>query len=137
MGLIPYSFGGSLTLIGGSRDRRRWPRVPIQINVTLSSGVQVLTVANLRDISSGGGYIEMQGPLNPAKEVWEDQRITVRFLLPGATAEIALSGRVARLERESPGAPCLGLGVEFLDVPTAAAEAIETYITSLVDPSRG
>ena len=125
-----------MTLIGGSRDRRRWPRVPVQINVQVGIGVRVVTVANLRDISAGGAYIELQGPLNPAIAIATDEHVLARFLLPGTTSEVELSGRVVRLDREHAEGPVLGLGVEFLSVPAAARALIDAYVSAQLTAAR-
>jgi len=111
--------------------------VPIQIKVEVGFGVHVLTVANLRDISGGGAYIELHGPLNPAHAIAREERVLVRFLLPGTTTELELTGRVARLDREAAGGRVVGLGVEFLDAPAVARELIEAYMLQQAGTPRG
>jgi hypothetical protein len=102
---------------GGWDDRRDSDRVPIQMLV--------------RDAALGGSFEPYLGNL-ALGGVWFDAfhppvgtRLELRFLVPGARAEIQAMGEVLRVSRE--GAR-FGAHVKFVDIPLDAELAIARFL---------
>lgn len=105
-------------------DRRRHPRVPVQIDVAYDNDV-FLVNASLRDLSLGGAHILTTVPLP----------VGTRLSLIFRGEEIIdLSAEVLRVTEEDPDEPelAVGMAVQFLEVSsyeqTSLSELIEAYL---------
>jgi Tfp pilus assembly protein PilZ len=85
------------------RDRRKYPRHPIIIEIHYQSDSPVLR-ARLADLSEGGMFVDTVNPLPVGTEV------KFRFRLPSKAEDPPLVGigRVAWLQ------PTVGMGIEFV-----------------------
>ncbi len=98
-------------------DRRDSLRVPIALLV--------------RDLGTGGSFEPRQGNLALGGIYFEalhppvGGRVELRFLLPGASAEIQAVGEVLRVSRDGDR---FGAHVKFVDIPLDAELAIARYL---------
>src|SRR5690349_12665264 len=86
-------------------DRRTFLRVPFRIEVTLRGDHTTVVSADVRNVSLRGLYARAPGRLPPGSRC--DVLLTLGS--PDSDVQLALRGRVARVDRG-------GMGVEFLDM---------------------
>jgi uncharacterized protein (TIGR02266 family) len=96
-------------------DKRASRRVPLVIRVEAQAGgsPQILLAQN---ISAGGILLRTANPMT------EGATLDLKFILPGAEDEIRVAGRVQHV---TPGE---FVGVRFLELTPAAAEAIRRFV---------
>jgi uncharacterized protein (TIGR02266 family) len=96
-------------------NRRTSPRVSLGVPVSFRAG-QTIAGALTLNISKGGLAIRTMSPLAL------DTRLQVKFRLPGTSADIEASGRVAWSDRK------VGMGVQFERIAADDQAAIDTFV---------
>jgi uncharacterized protein (TIGR02266 family) len=76
------------------------------------------------DVSMGGIFLESDIPLKVGT------RVFLSFCLRDGESPIRVIGRVVRVERETAGSlSIVGMGVQFSDLPDAARQILQTYVS--------
>jgi hypothetical protein len=88
--------------MSSGQERRKFPRIPIIIEISYESNSPVLR-SRLADLSEGGVFVDTVNPLPPGVEVG------FRFHLPGKAAEPPVVGRAKVAWNQ----PTVGMGIEF------------------------
>jgi hypothetical protein len=103
------------------QDRRKHPRIPIQIDIAYDNDV-VLTQTNVQDISLGGANVLTALPLPVGT------RLSIWFR--GADPNLELKARVLRVTEEDPDdeATRPGMGIQFFGISSQEEEAIQALI---------
>ena len=96
-------------------DRRKFPRFPIQFDVELQWGFEVLP-ALITDVSAGGMFIATSNPL------WVGASFTARVALAEPLELHCVVRRVL---------PGKGMGVLFVDVADATRQRLEGLIKTV------
>ena len=86
-----------------SQERRRFPRVPIIIEIYYQTESPVIR-SRLADMSEGGLFVDTVNPLPPGTEV------KFRFQLPGKGAQPPIVG----LAKVAWNQATVGMGIEFI-----------------------
>jgi uncharacterized protein (TIGR02266 family) len=102
-------------LFPDSFNRRTSPRVKLGVPVSYKAG-QTITGAITLDIGRGGLAIRTMTPLEPGTA------IQIKLRVPGETAEIEASGRVAWSDRK------VGMGIQFERVDAGGQAAIDAFV---------
>jgi ActR/RegA family two-component response regulator len=98
------------------RDKRRNRRTPLHAEANLSCAVAESTPATLLDLSQEGLSLRCDQPLP------QQNKIYLRFTLPGQTKSIQLSGET--MWQDSRGR----LGIRFVDVPQSARRLLKEWL---------
>ena len=125
---LEYHFGSANPPLGGTR--RSVLRVPTQLKVRAS--IEGAEVANLRDLSERGAFIESDRPLDP------DTPLRLEIDPGGGAAPLRLVA-VVKWVRELPNmdGPA-GMGIEFADLEDGDFAALAQLVDSaLVAAGRG
>lgn len=102
------------------RDRRRHPRVSLQVDVDVSTATNFY-VGRTRDLSAGGLFVESSERLEPGTEVQLKLRVSGKPLVLDCVVRWGLA--------DEAGAP-VGFGVEFVELPAFARRAIEGFMSA-------
>jgi uncharacterized protein (TIGR02266 family) len=105
-------------------DRRRYPRFPLELDVIWTTGQRSFDVHS-RDLSVGGVFLMTASPAPVGTVV-----ALVLHIPSSPPQEVALEGRVAH------SLAGVGMGVEFVDPPREAREALEACIATATGRSR-
>jgi CheY-like chemotaxis protein len=105
------------TVRGGMLDnRRRYVRVPLRTNVTLTVGSKTVPAMSW-NLSEGGMQLEVEGLQSHAE-------VRLSFRLPASEVGIEAEARVAWVERNR-------LGVQFTSVSAASQQQIQKFIAAM------
>jgi uncharacterized protein (TIGR02266 family) len=117
---LRYVFCLALSFADG-RDARVEPRVPVEVQVEVSTGERTFR-ASLRDVSPGGAYVAARSPLRPGT------RLSLSFALDGMrfTADCEVRWRTS-LDGGFAGWLDAGMGVQFVDLPPETALALRAF----------
>lgn len=103
------------------RDRRKHPRYPVKMPVTVTHEDESLTVL-VKDICREAVFVEVQRVLTLGAEV------TVTFGLPGKDGPLRVGGRVVRVaSNDEPGGP--GIAILFNEMTPAAQVRLDFFIS--------
>ena len=97
-------------------ERRRDKRVPVDMWIEAEEG-EDLYLQRAANLSVGGAFFAQTVPTNVGT------RVSLRFTLPGDTAEIACTGEIISNAEKG-----LGMGVRFLDLKEDDRARIEKLI---------
>ncbi|MFH0822906.1 MAG: PilZ domain-containing protein [Pseudomonadota bacterium] len=86
-----------------SEDKRRFTRVPFDINVRVSTSDVVVKAERVRDISLGGMYIVTEDPLPPGTQCM----VEIDLVGPASLLKIQFEGETAHCDAH-------GMGVKFM-----------------------
>jgi uncharacterized protein (TIGR02266 family) len=104
-----------------AQERRKQPRYPVQMPVTVTSGPDTLTVL-VRDISREAVFVNTEDAFPIGTEV------TVTFGLPGKDGPLKVEGRVVRVAAiGSEGGP--GMAIRFSELSPAAQVRLDFFIS--------
>ncbi len=101
-------------------DRRRASRIPCIVEAAFSSQSPFID-GRLTDLTPYGVFIDTMTTIPPASEV------TVKFTLP-EFGEIKAKGKVIWTQDN------IGMGIEFVDLPTEDLKKIEDFSAKLSAP---
>jgi uncharacterized protein (TIGR02266 family) len=101
-------------------------RAPVEVPVDLELSGQSF-VATSANVGVGGLFVATDRRFHIGDQV------NLRFTLPGQAQPIAVTGEVQWLYGHQGRA--MGMGLRFIDLPVAAATAIEEYLRQ-ADPQR-
>lgn len=101
-------------------DRRRHPRVPLQLWIEELEG-EDLYLRRAGDLSEGGVGLEVPVPVAPHSIV------RLRVPLPGDARPVTAAGRVVETRDKGSG---LGLGVEFLTVEGDGRRRLRQFLSA-------
>lgn len=102
------------------RERRKHPRYPVKMPVTVTFGAETYTVL-VKDICREAIFVEIERVLARGSEV------TVTFALPGKDGPLQVGGRVVRVaEATEPGGP--GIAILFNEMSPAAQVRLDFFI---------
>jgi len=102
--------------MGEGRERRRFPRQPVIVELDYQSDSPVIR-ARLSDLSEGGMFVDTVNPLPPGSE------LKFRFRLSRNADEPPLVG----LGRVAWNQPMLGMGIEFVRFNADGWERLRSY----------
>ncbi len=109
-------------LSGPNRRRALRLAVPFDLKVDVTGGNTFYT-GLLKDISTGGLFIATDRPAPYGA------RFHVRFWFPGMEGSVECEVQVRWIrDRFTEGSPEPGMGVEFMDLPTALRARINSYL---------
>jgi len=115
--------GGSYGEIKVQKERRRHLRAPILVKRVTVGGKGNVFFGYAADISASGMFIGTVNPRRPG------DKFTIRFTLPGATAEITVTAEVIWVrEHDAKGQFQPGMGIKFLDIGEGDARAIREFV---------
>jgi len=103
-----------------AQERRKNPRFPVKMPVTVTRGPQTLTVL-VKDISREAVFVSAEDPFPAGTEV------TVTFGLPGKDGPLKVGGRVVRV---APGDAegGAGMAILFTELSPAAQVRLDFFI---------
>ncbi len=122
--LVYLSSVRALTSAGGGSERRGSPRIELQVPLDYMR-VPRCEKANTLNLSAQGVYLQTAEPLDVGEEVF------LWLPLPGESTSTPIRGRVV-WRTADPSNPEIGMGIQFLDLPTAAQESIERYLAQII-----
>lgn len=111
-----------------SKDRRRYPRIPLALEVELKRKTWERHVAD--DVSRRGIYVRMAAPCPVA------QLMQVRITLPGDTRPLDMMAKVARrmgLETALVDGRMPGIGLEFFCLSNDVIERWDRFVLAAAD----
>ena len=114
------------------KERRRFPRIPIEVQVEGIQGESRFYLGKTRDLSVGGLFVEIEP--NSEVEPEPEMGMQVSFRLPGAAAPMDVGARVARIIRNQAG-QLSGLGIEFVSMSDETRTALEAMSKLTSGPS--
>jgi uncharacterized protein (TIGR02266 family) len=103
------------------RNRRRQPRVELELDVDLFSATTAFTGFS-SNVSEGGIFVAWHAYGGHAPQLRE--RLWVSFTLPGAKRPIDAVAEV----RWAPGAGQRGLGLSFVDLPPDSRRELTAFV---------
>ena len=86
-------------------ERRRSPRAPLTVRVEYGT-VDAFFSDFSRNLNEGGIFVETDQPLDL------EERVVLKFRLPGESKPVEVTGRVVRISTGAAGEP-RGMAVEF------------------------
>ncbi|HEY5998603.1 MAG TPA: PilZ domain-containing protein [bacterium] len=100
------------------QERRKFPRVPILIEIYYQSDSPVIR-SRLADLSEGGLFVDTLNPLPQGAEV------KFRFVLPGKAIQEPIVGlaKVAWIQ------PAVGMGIEFVRFGGDALDRLRAFLS--------
>ena len=98
-------------------ERRRFRRVPLPAQIQAEAGGAAYSV-RAENISAGGMLLRAERTLE------QNQKVSLRFMLPGTKKEIQVTGVVLHV---SPGA---FMGISFENLSDEAKTAIQAFVES-------
>lgn len=98
-------------------ERRRFRRVPLPIQIQAESGGGAYAV-QAENISAGGMLLRATRTMN------ENQKVVLRFKLPGTEKEVRVEGTVLHVS------PNAFMGVRFDKLSAADEKAIQEFVES-------
>ena len=101
-------------------DKRRVPRVPVQLKVTVRQGKQAPAHGNATQFSEYGML------LSPAEIAQVGQRYDLQFSLPGQRGSYQVRGVGVY-------ATVTGVGIRFEHVPSDVTAALRQYVSTVAD----
>lgn len=104
-------------------ERRRAQRAPITVRIEYST-VDALFSDFARNINEGGIFVETDEPI-PI-----DEKVELKFRLPGSTELVHTRGRVVRAQPATPSSPA-GIAIEFEELDDDAREVINAAVRRL------
>ena len=115
---------------GGGSDKRRWPRIAVNlaVSVKFATAQDVLSSRTI-DISRGGAFIQMAVPRA------EGTKITMHMSI-GADS-VALTGVVVRSVRPEELAGPPGIGVVFTDLDDRSRKMIDDLVAQKLAKTQG
>jgi uncharacterized protein (TIGR02266 family) len=117
---LRYVFALALSFADGTESRAE-PRVPIELNVEVSTGERVFR-ASLRDVSPNGAYIAARSPLRAGT------KLVLKFTLDGAAIEAPCEVRWrTSLDGGFAGWLDAGMGVQFVDLAAETSAALAAF----------
>jgi uncharacterized protein (TIGR02266 family) len=99
------------------RERRKFPRVPIIVEIYYQSDSPVIR-SRLADLSEGGLFVDTVNPLPPGSEV------NFRFELPGKAGQSPVVG----LAKVAWTQPTVGMGVEFVRFGDDSQDRLRAFL---------
>ena len=117
----------------GGIERRKFPRIPVMMQVNYTNGEDFL-VDYSTNLGPRGIFI------NTVRSFDAGEKVHIKFHLPGDDRPIRVLGQVcwARRRDANPGSVVLpGIGIEFLHATEEAREAVAHFVERfLVEPTK-
>lgn len=109
-------------------ERRRSERAPVVVRIEYAT-VDALFSDFTRNINEGGIFVETDEPI-PL-----DEKVELKLRLPGSSELVHVTGRVVRIEPNTPSAAG-GIAIEFEQLDADARELINAAVRRLRSDAR-
>jgi type IV pilus assembly protein PilZ len=102
-------------------EKRKDPRADVQIEIQYQTDREFLA-AYTKNISGGGVFIRTSQPLSL------NQKVALRFTLPSIDHQFEIGGLVVWVNSSPRGAFPVGMGIKFLEIKPADADAVAEFV---------